>query len=69
MKVSVFGLGVALALATITGTAAQQTSAPQPPDQPLFRASVRTVSIYATVLDANGRLVPDLERDDFVALL
>ena len=34
-------------------------------DQPIFRASVRTVPVYATVLDANGRLVPDLTQDDF----
>ena len=40
----------------------------QPPDQPLFKASVRTVSIYTTVLDATGRLVPDLQRDDFIIL-
>lgn len=34
-------------------------------DQPVFRAAVRTVPIYATVIDAGGRLVPDLERGDF----
>jgi Ca-activated chloride channel family protein len=34
-------------------------------DQPVFRSSIRTVPIYATVLDSNGRLVPDLERADF----
>ena len=28
------------------------------PQQPVFRSSVRTVPIYATVIDANGRLVP-----------
>lgn len=37
-------------------------------DQPLFRSSVRTVPIYATVVDANGRLVPDLEKQDFSVL-
>lgn len=36
-----------------------------PQDQPVFRSSVRTVPIYATVLDSGGRLVPDLTRDDF----
>ena len=36
--------------------------------QPVFRASVRTVPVYATVLDANGRLVPDLEQADFSVL-
>src|SRR5262245_8577479 len=30
-----------------------------------FRSSVQSVPIYATVLDAQGRLVPDLKQDDF----
>jgi len=30
-----------------------------------FRSSVQTVPIYATVVDANGRLVPDLVEKDF----
>ena len=30
-----------------------------------FRSSVRTVPIYATVVDAAGRLIPDLEQADF----
>ena len=30
-----------------------------------FRAGTDTVPIYATVLDAEGRLVTDLTRDDF----
>jgi Ca-activated chloride channel homolog len=34
-------------------------------DQPIFRSAVRTVPIYATVVDPTGRLVPDLERADF----
>ena len=33
-----------------------------------FRTSVDTVSIYATVNDADGRLVPDLTKDDFTVL-
>lgn len=37
----------------------------QQPDQPVFRSSVRTVPIYATVIDSGGRLVPDLEQADF----
>jgi Ca-activated chloride channel family protein len=36
--------------------------------QPVFRASIRTVPVYATVLDANLRLVPDLEQADFSVL-
>ena len=33
--------------------------------RPVFRSTVRTVSIYATVNDREGRLVPDLDRSDF----
>jgi len=33
--------------------------------QPTFRSTVRTVPIYATVIDSGGRLVPDLTQDDF----
>jgi Ca-activated chloride channel family protein len=33
--------------------------------QPVFRAGVPTVSIYATVVDPAGRLVPNLGQDDF----
>ena len=33
-----------------------------------FRTSVDTVSIYATVNDAGGRLVPDLTKEDFTVL-
>ncbi len=33
--------------------------------QPRFRAGTNTVSIFATVQDEAGRLVPDLVRDDF----
>jgi Ca-activated chloride channel family protein len=34
-------------------------------EQPVFRTGIRTVPIYATVVDGNGRLVPDLQRTDF----
>ena len=40
----------------------------QAPQEGRFRASIDTVSIYATVNDADGRLVPDLVRDDFTVL-
>src|SRR5688500_319433 len=40
----------------------------QQPEQPVFRSTVRTVPIYATVVDASGRLVPGLERADFSVL-
>jgi Ca-activated chloride channel family protein len=40
----------------------------QQPEQPVFRSSVRTVPIYATVIDSNSRLVPDLQQSDFSVL-
>jgi Ca-activated chloride channel homolog len=61
------GVAAALALLVVSVVSAQQPPPPQA-DQPLFRSSVRTVSIYATVVDATGRLVPDLQRDDFIIL-
>jgi len=36
--------------------------------QPTFRAGTSIVPVLATVLDAEGRLVPDLEREDFTIL-
>src|ERR1700681_1703344 len=33
--------------------------------QPTFSAGSRTVAIYATVLGTDGRLTPDLQRNDF----
>src|SRR5438270_531730 len=33
--------------------------------QPPFTAGTQTVAVYATVTNAQGRLVPDLGRDDF----
>jgi len=35
------------------------------PAQPTFRATTRVVSIFATVFDGNGRLAPDLVKEDF----
>ena len=36
--------------------------------QPTFRTGTRTVALYATVTDAQKRLVPDLNQDDFQIL-
>lgn len=33
--------------------------------QPTFRSGIRTVPVYASVFDADGRLVPSLEQADF----
>ena len=48
---------------TAVGLAAAQATAPQQP--PVFRSGVRSVSIYATVRDRDGRFAPDLTRDEF----
>jgi Ca-activated chloride channel family protein len=40
----------------------------QEQQQPIFKSNVRTVPIYATVVDASGRLAPDLEQADFTIL-
>ena len=53
--VSFVAAGLVVAFATVP--AAQQ--------EPTFRASTRTVPVFVTVTDAEGRLVPDLGRDDF----
>ena len=39
--------------------------AQQTPQQPPLRSGARTVAVYATVTDKEGRLVPDLEREVF----
>ncbi len=36
--------------------------------QPVFRGGNDVVPVLASVLDANGRLVPDLEKEDFTVL-
>src|SRR5687768_10345857 len=33
--------------------------------QPTFKSGAKTVAVYATATDRDGRLVPDLTRDDF----
>jgi len=40
----------------------------QDPQQRVFRGGVQTVPIYSTVVDATGRLVPDLKQEDFEVL-
>ncbi len=49
---------VAAGVAVLGAVAAAQ-------QEPVFRAATRTVPVYVTVTDADGRLVPDLPRDDF----
>jgi Ca-activated chloride channel family protein len=47
-----------LILATIPGAVLAQQA-------PVFKSTVETVPIYATVVDASRRLVPDLTQEDF----
>ena len=42
-----------------------RSSWPSSPGPAGVQSTVRTVPIYATVVDASGRLVPDLEHGDF----
>jgi Ca-activated chloride channel homolog len=57
-----------LALAAPGAAPAGDVGVSSSQDQPVFRASVRTVPVYATVLDSGARLVPDLEQGDFTVL-
>src|SRR6478735_8277614 len=59
-RMSSFVAGIALLAGTLALTAQEP--------QPVFKSSVRTVPIYATVVDAGGRLVPDLAQTDFSIL-
>jgi Ca-activated chloride channel homolog len=57
---------VALAFVSVLCAGEFVRSAPRPLDQqPPFKSGARTVAVYATVSDAQGRLVPDLTREDF----
>ena len=54
---------IAVALALAAGAVVASTSASQQ-QQPTFKSGARTVAVYATV-ESQGRLVPDLTREDF----
>ncbi len=59
-KYRVLTLAAVAAAATTLVAAAQQ--------QPTFRSGVRTVPVYVTVVDSQGRLVPGLTQQDFEVL-
>jgi VWFA-related protein len=61
MRVRSLVLGVAL----FTTALAAQTPAPQPPQQPVFRAGVDLLTVDATVVDREGRQVTDLKPPEF----
>jgi VWFA-related protein len=52
-----------MATGCVAATALAVVHARQQP--PAFGTTTRTVAVYATVTDVQGRLVPDLTRDDF----
>jgi Ca-activated chloride channel homolog len=53
---------------TAAAIAALLTASLPAQQQPPFKTGIRTVAIYATVTDGQGRLVTDLTRDDFEVL-
>jgi VWFA-related protein len=59
-KIGCRALIVCVALGIIAVGPARVTS-----QEPSFKAGNRTVAVYATVTNAEGRLVPDLSRDTF----
>jgi VWFA-related protein len=59
MRPAVFLSLVIASVGGIIGVAGQQ---------PLFRSRADTVSLYATVVDREGRIVTDLSRDEFTVL-
>jgi Ca-activated chloride channel family protein len=61
MKLVAFGVPILLASALTAHLAFAAQATQQPP----FRSGARTVAVYATVTDKDGRLVPDLQRDAF----
>jgi len=52
-------------LSLVAGLIAACVAVPAAQQEPTFRATTRTVPVYVTVTSAEGRLVPDLGRDDF----
>jgi len=66
--VALSGLVTVGLAATLLAQAPPPQTAPagaQDPQQPVFRAGVETVAIYATVLDRYGEMVLNLDRTDF----
>ena len=52
------GTSTAVSMAVAVTTGAQQ-------QQPTFKTGTQTVSLFATVTDATGRLIPDLAKEEF----
>ena len=61
--------GAATAVVAMAASlAAQQAVAPATQDDPAFRfrSGVDLINVTATVVDSNGRFVPDLRQEDFI---
>ena len=58
------------AVVIATGAVLSAQTPPQTPPRtpPTFRTTTRTVVVYPSVHDAEGRIVPDLTKDDFTVL-
>ena len=54
--------------AGVAAAAALALTIPVVAQQPTFRSSTQVVSLFATVLDAQNRLVPELTKEDFTVL-
>jgi Ca-activated chloride channel family protein len=54
--------------ALLAGTVAAGASLTGTAQQPTFRSGTQFVPLFTTVLDAQGRLVPDLDQDQFTIL-
>jgi Ca-activated chloride channel family protein len=55
-------------LPALLAAAALSVSVLAQQQQPTFRSGAKTVAVYATVVDGNGRLVPGLQAEDFEIL-
>lgn len=59
-----FGIAIAASTAAALGAAPAQDRTPQQ-GAPVYRSTNQTVSVFTTVVGDDGRLVPDLRKDDF----
>jgi VWFA-related protein len=57
-----------IAAAVLVGTVAAAGSLAGAAQQPTFRSGTQFVPVFTTVTDSQGRLVPDLDRDQFTVL-
>jgi Ca-activated chloride channel family protein len=62
MRAVIVSLAAGIAAAAVVVMSAQSPDVQKPP---VFRSGIRTVSVYATVRDSDGRFAPDLARDEF----